>query len=241
MSIKSAQAEHVRKRIEKLNKQAEDERKRKLLHHRIDIAKAGIAYYQRGRIPDAVRSFATYLKIIEETKQVDDGGLVPTCFEFPKDLPEVMMISGIYWDLVKIYDQSKNKEKVKEFRLYLKKFVLFSMGMPYQHVSSESLRKYLATNKAVHTGELKEAYARINVTKCFIASSLVELLQPGTVPTLRNYRDQMLLKHFLGTGFVKTYYLIGPTLARLTNKLPLKLRKKIANQLDRLAERIKSV
>ncbi len=224
----------VRKTIDEAMAVADAERKRKLLNQRLSLARGGIQAFHKHDMGTAIKSFLTYLKILEELKGVEEGALTPQNFDLKKDLSELLMISGIYWDLCKIYDLVKVENK--EFRHFLSKYIQFSKGMPYQAVCSESLRKYISNDKPKHRREFKEAYKMIATTKCFVATSLVDTVNLETIPVLRDFRDQVLEKSVLGRGFVRGYYRIGPIVAFGIDRLPDSVREILGKILNRIAK-----
>ena len=233
--MKDKSISYARKRIETQIEFQEKERKRKLENTRLELARAGISAYQRRKLTEAVNHFLTYIKILEEIKDCGPGGLLPTHFDAKQDLPELLMISGVYWDLVKLYDRTKSKERQREFHHYLEKYIAFSRGMPFQHLCAEALRKYLTGDKPVHREEFRHAYKVLGTNQCFVATALSDQLAPGTIDKLRNYRDQRLVHQKLGRGFIRFYYAVGPHLATGTNHLPGSVRKILGKSLDWIA------
>ncbi len=224
---------NARKRIENAMEVAEKERRRKLLTYRLEIAHAGIVAYQKKNISEAIKNYQIYLKILEELKTVSPGGLHPTQFTEAVEKNELLMISGVYWDLVKLFDKAKSVAKKKEFRHYIEKYVLFSKGMPFQHTAAESLRKHIASGKAQHTGDFKSAYRLLGGAKCFIATSLIDLCAPETLPRLQHFRDESLQSSPLGRIAIRCYYACGPMLATILDHMPGYIRTYCARLLDR--------
>jgi hypothetical protein len=224
--------QQARNSVENALEVALEERRKKLLNHRIDLARSGIAAYKKGAMVEAVRAFHQYLRIVEEIKDVIEGGLTPTHFDMKSELPEVLMISGIYWDLVKIYDRTKSASSQREFFHFMEKYIAFSRGMPFQPVCAESLRKYIQNEKPFHRTEFKNAYHILSISKCFIATSLVDVTQSATLPTLRKFRDQVLKKSKLGRQFVALYYRHAPPIAERVNLWPHSIRFLLGKGLD---------
>lgn len=216
---------------------ADEERRRKLQGQRIDIARMGVLAYQKHKVGDAAKAFHSYLRILEELKGCQEGGLMPTHFDFKKDLQELLLISGVYWDLAKMYDHSQTQDKTREFHHYLRKYIIFSKNMPYQVLCAETMRKYLSTGHPVHLKEFKQAYVEITGTKCFVATSLVDVIAEPTIDRLREFRDQRLLRSFAGRAFVRAYYAVGPIIARALDCCPRAIRVAIARVLDWVAVR----
>lgn len=225
----------VRRKIESAMEQAEEERHKRLLSRRLELARNGVAYYQRGQITDAVKAFHSYIRILEELKNVSEGGLMPSCFDLKTELPELMVLSGVYWDLIKIYDHAQSQEKHKEFLHYLEKYIIFAKGFPYQTLSAETLRKYISNRKGIHMSDFKNAYEIIGDSKCFLATSLIDVSSENTLPTLRKWRDEVMMHYSIGKWFVKGYYQISPRLVGRMNRLPTPVRKLLALGLDGIA------
>lgn len=225
----------IRENIQAQMDQREEEHRRELFRKRIDLAKGGLAAYEQRKISDAVQNFRTYIKILEEYKKVPDGGLQPSLFSMKEDLPELLLISGVYWDLAKIYDRTQSEAKLNEFRHYLNKFVIFSRGMPYQPLCAETLRKYIAHEKPVHKTDFRAAHKRLATGKCFVATALVDVCEPETLPRLRGFRDRVLMRSIGGRAFVRWYYRNGPLLAEWTDRRAPAVRRGFGYLLDVLA------
>src|SRR4051794_17214103 len=106
--IKDKHVDRVRRSIEKKIENAEREQKNKLLSYRLELARSGIEAYKKHKIRESLTAFLSYLKVLEEIKNVGEGGLTPACFNKKEDLSELLMISGIYWDLVKLFDRTES-------------------------------------------------------------------------------------------------------------------------------------
>jgi hypothetical protein len=222
----------ARERAEQEFRQAETERKRQLFEKRLAYAQEGANAYGAGDYTAAVRAMSLYIAVLEHAKQVKPNGLTPKHFE-GKDRSELPMVSAVYWDLVKIYDRTKAKDKRKKFFEYMDKYLLFSKGMPYQPLCAEALRKY--AERANHTADFKKAYRQLTGEKCFVATSLHDVLDPGTLPRLRSLRDERLARHASGRAFIRIYYFVGPGLADLMDRMPRPVRRACARALDLLA------
>jgi hypothetical protein len=209
-----------------------------MLRRRIELAQSGVRAYQAGKITDAVRAFHSYLHILEDWKEVGEGKLTPALFDAKNDVAELLLISGVYWDLAKLYDRTSGVAKQKEFRHYLEKYIIFSKSMPFQHVCLESLRKYISNDKPVHKADFKNAFVLLGGTNCFVATALVDVCDERTLPRLRDFRDQTLAVHGAGRAFIVWYYRNGPKLAAVTEYAPGFVRSALGKTLDRLAQLI---
>jgi hypothetical protein len=227
---------NVRKRAEKQIEIAELQYKQQLLQKRIDLANAGVRAYEAKRMNEAVTHFLSYIRILENWKGVGPGQLLPTHFDVKRDLTELLLISGIYWDLVKLFDRTQSEKKLKDFYHYFDKYVSFSKGLPYQALCAESLRKYLNTDKPVHRSAFKDAHRQLGGERCFVATALHDVSEEATLYRLQRFRDEVLLTTPPGRAFVKIYYAYGPVLARATDCLPDSQRRRMAWVLDRVAK-----
>jgi hypothetical protein len=225
----------ARASIEEAIKKAEEEHRRRMLRHRIDVARAGVKLYKEKKIGEAVKMFHTYIRILEDWKGVNEGGLTPKLFDKEKDVAELLLISGVFWDLAKLYDRTRSERKKKDFFMYMEKYILFSKDMPFQPVSAETLRKYIENDKPIHKDHFKSAYKVIGGGKCFIATSLFDVSDPRTIVRLQSFRDERLVRVAWGRAFIRLYYAVGPLLAQGVSRLPLPIRSVLGRVLDRIA------
>ncbi|MBC7693427.1 MAG: hypothetical protein H7222_16805 [Methylotenera sp.] len=227
----------VRNKIEQQVQQVEDERKRELLKRRLELARNGATHYAAGQYSEAAKLFMTYIRVLEDWKGASRGGLSPANFDLKTELSELVLLSGIYWDLVKLFDRTQSANKQDDFKHYLDKYVLFSKGFTFQPLASEAIRKYMRNGKPVHKAEFKAAYVTLSGEKCFIATSLMDVCDERTLPRLRTFRDEHLSKSLGGRALIVVYYKVGPKLVGPVNSIPW-VREKIARVLDRIAERV---
>ncbi|MHA0111960.1 CFI-box-CTERM domain-containing protein, partial [Klebsiella pneumoniae] len=69
-------------------------------------------------------------------------------------------------------------------------------------------------------------------------TAVEDYCEPSTLPLLRTYRDEVLLKHKSGRLFVKFYYKIGPNLARILLRTPDGFQRKVAQFFDRISKKV---
>src|SRR4051812_24538359 len=77
-----------------------------MLRRRIELAQSGVRAFEEKRITEAVKNFRSYIRILEDWKGVPEGKLTPAHFDVTKDVAELLLISGVYWDLTKLYDRT---------------------------------------------------------------------------------------------------------------------------------------
>jgi len=236
MSRIEDQLKAARENAEKAREIAEKEYKQKVFKMTLELAKRGAVAQDDEHFTEAIKSFQSYLRILENYKKVKEHGLTPQLFDPKKDVMELLLISGIYWDLAKIYDKSRKPNMVKEFRIYLQKFILFSKKQPFSALCSEQLRKYIDNDKPLHTGDFKSAYTALTgQRKCFVATALQDVTEPMTLHRLWNFRDIVLIQSWWGRGFIRAYDFFGPILARMTDILPKWLRGYLGKSLSRFS------
>ncbi len=234
-ALKQADKDIVKSQIEQQIEQAKELHKQQMLRRRLELARQGSQNYEMMKFADAAKAYNTYLQIMEDFKRVKSGGLHPGLFDKKKEITELVLISGIYWDLSTIFDRTKSRAKQADFKYYMEKFVQFSLGMQYQPVATETLRKYIANGKPIHKAEFKKAYSKLESEKCFIVTSLVDHCDYETLDALRLFRDRVLFSSFVGQKLVALYYQIGPFLARFLNSSPNGVRRLVARALNGVA------
>ncbi len=235
---KSDTFERTRSKIEAQIERQQEIKKREQFSRRIDIARTGLKEYEKRKYGDAAKSFHLYLKVLEEWKDVGSEGLMPAHFDAKKDAAELVLIVGVYWDLAKLYDRTQSERKQDEFKKCLNKYVIFAKNTPMEGICAESLRKYISNEKPLHKKDFQEAYKRLGGKDCFVASELTGYVSSGTVENLRFFRDEKLLPSKAGRVFVRSYYSVGPWIARLVGVFPSKLKFKLAQRLDRLSREL---
>ena len=120
--------------------------------------------------------------------------------------------------------------------LTTEKYILFSRGMPFQHVCQETMRKYISNEKPVHKPEFKNAYKMLGGKgDCFVATSMIDVCRDETLPRLRRFRDARLARSRGGRLFIQWYYRHGPGLAAIADRAPQALRSGLGKVLDQLA------
>lgn len=236
---KEALSRTIRDSIQASIDQAEADHRRELFKRRLELARQGLAFYRAKKIGEAARAFLTYIKILENWKKVSENGLTPSCFDLKTDAPELLLLSGVYWDLAKLFDRSEAPENLKDFHHYLNQFVVFSKGMNFESLSAETMRKYIRSENPVHKQAFKNAYKKLTGSSCFVATSLVDLIELDTLDSLREFRDHGLAQTFFGRIAARIYYIVGPGLALILDHCPESIRRRVARSLGQFAQSVK--
>jgi hypothetical protein len=227
----------ARKKVKAQIEKSERDRLMLLFTKRMELARKGTLSFKEGKVVDAVLNYTAYIEVLEKTKGLSKGSLEPKHFDRKKDIAELLLMCGVFWDLAKMYDRPKKKD-LDKLKHYLDRFVLFSKGMPYQNISSEMVRKYLVNSLPKNRNEFKDAHIKLGGGKCFIATAVEDDCAPATLPILRKFRSEVLLPNFGGRMFVKIYYRLGPPCARVVLKMPETFKKVLARRFDGLAQKI---
>jgi len=206
----------LRSRLEEQLQKQEEEQRKELLRKRIEIAKEGAKLYHSGKVGEALKYYQRYLLILELWKKCGRDKLGPEHFDKTKDVYELVLISGIYWDLARLYDRGKRPHQIAELNNVLRKFVIFSKGFSYQPLSSEALRRYLGSGKCQHSTEFKAAYQELSGDKCFIATMTLPELNWDSYERLRLKRDRMK-EHKISSWVVRGYERYSPGMVGFIN------------------------
>jgi hypothetical protein len=203
----------------------------------MELAKLGVEAQKNKNYRSALQYYIAYIDILQKGKNVSD--LSPKDFDAKSDSAELLMLTGIYWDLAKIYDRLGSKDQFKA-KYYLDKFVLFSKGTPYQKLSQEMLRKFLTYETPRDRQLFKDAYITLGGGKCFIATAVEEHCDPVSIVILKRFRDEVLSKNGLGRAFITIYYALSPTIARKLIRTSPRFQKKVAFWIEKISSAISS-
>ncbi|MBU6153615.1 MAG: hypothetical protein KGP28_04870 [Bdellovibrionales bacterium] len=228
----------TRKKVKAQMEKAKRERMAKLLTKRMEYARNGATAFKAGNLEEALRNYFGYIEILEKIKEVGRDELQPKNFDLKNDMAELLLLTGVYWDLSKIHDLG-GKKSYDRFRFYLDRFTMFSRGMPFQHVSAELIRKFLVNGSPRNRKELKNAHLQLGGGKCFLATAVEDHLPARTLPRLRQFRDLRLMESAAGRCFVGAYYFVGPWIARVLIRTPETFQKRFAGLVEKLADSLK--
>lgn len=209
---------------------------------RFTIAKEGKLALNRRDYKMMIYRYTEYLKIMCDTFEVNSiYELKTSFFDQKKDVAEMLLISQIYWELAKVYDgSSKSKDKLE---LCLKQFVRFTVGMQFQGLNSEIIRKELKKRKFKNNELIRKCLEGIykQSSGCYMATyySSDHLL----LATLRSFKINHLAKFSAGQKFIYYYYEFSPSLILFLNQhqlikvilhLPVKFFLKVSTSLIRI-------
>ncbi len=195
---------------------AKEDRKKKLWQARVSLVKKGHQLMANNLLSDAAVCYEKYIKLLEVVFDAPAGNLSPEALKESARTAELTVISGVYWDLVRIYDTSdKFGDRQKRAALQLTRFV------PYTPIFADLLKKAQIFMRNARHPEIIKSFlvsARRKRTRCFIATSAFEAPFAIEVQILRSFRDARLKKSFFGRKFVYFYYRIAPPIACFLDK-----------------------
>lgn len=183
---------------------------------RVTMVKNGKRASDNGELMKAINFYTKYLQTISDAYKVPEKDLTPKVFDKKADAAELLLISQVYWDLACIFDL--NPKLKKNMNECLKKFMIFSINMPHQHLSAKLLDNYIEKGRARNRAEFKEVYLKIAVEsdKCYVATHLYGNHHQVTY-LLREFKKD-LLQFSWGEKFVHAYYKHSPTLISYSQK-----------------------
>lgn len=197
---------------------ARDQRKKKLWASRVALVKQGNALMANKLYNDAAVSYEKYLRLLELVFDCKTGNLNPESLKESAKTAELTIISGVYWDLLRIYDSSdKFADRQRHAALQLAKFINYTPVFP------DIMRKANIFMKNARNPDMVRLFinqAKKKRTRCFVATSAFESPNSLEVHYLRAYRDQTLKQTYFGRKFVYLYYRISPSLADLLDNCP---------------------
>lgn len=184
---------------------------------RFTIAKEGKAALNRRDYRMMIYRYSEYLKIMADTYEVATiYDIKPAHFDAKKEVAELLLISQIYWELAKVYDgSSKAKDKLE---LCLKQFIRFTIGMQFQGLNTEIIRKELKRRKFKNKELMMKCLEGIykESSGCYIAT-FFETDIP-TIQTLRHFKKTILANSAWGEKFIFHYYENSPAIILFFNK-----------------------
>lgn len=202
-----------------------------MFKERLDYVRKGLIAFRENNAIEAVKNYTTYLKIMEEVKQIPRGKLTLAQFDVKKDQAEIVMISSIYWDLLRLYDRAPGKAVPPEFLEYARKYVEFTKGCAHESLAVNTVRKYIRSKATPHRAVFKKIFADLGGKNlnCFVATELSREVGPEALQALRRFRDTRLQHSALGREFMLWYDENGPRLARRVSFWPQWMRWVLAS------------
>lgn len=197
---------------------AKEQKKLTLWKSRVNILKKARQNMADKMFSDAAVSYEKYLRVLEVVYDTEPGKLSPEMFKDSARTQELTIVTGVYWDLLRIYDTSERyNERMMQTAEKLAQFLKFTPIFPDIIRKAESFAK-TAKNPTAVKHFLKLAVE--NKGRCFIATAAFENEFAPEVIRLRMFRDFYLQKSFGGRFFIKLYYALSPSIAFFIDRMP---------------------
>jgi len=195
---------------------AKDDRKVKLWKSRTNLVRQGHNQMANKLYSEAAISYEKYLKLVEMVFECPKGQLTPQMLKEAAKTAELTVISGVYWDLVRVYDTSDQYgDRQRHAAKQLGAFV------PFTPIFPDIVKKALIFQRqARHPEVVKQFLVSANAkrSRCFVATSAFNSPIQYEVLVLRQFRDHKLRQTPWGRKFIKVYYAYSPALACFLDK-----------------------
>lgn len=221
--------EKQKERSAKLQAQIEESAKRKQerqfleeLGKRMTIAREGRVLIERHDFPAAMAAYRRFLSITARSMNVEIADMSPSLVEEKNRVSESLIISSIFFDLLKLLDKLNTENARQERLLYHKLFIRFTKGMPFQQFAAENLRKHLVYVKTLRNkSEFWTTYKAIQGEGfCIVASWAFDSSEAPEVARLRQFRGEVLMLTRGGRLFTRWYYRNGQRVAEALAVVP---------------------
>jgi hypothetical protein len=226
---KSAAASKFQERSNKIEEQILEREKKKEerqfleeLGKRISIAREGRVYIERKDFAKAMIAYRRFLAITAKSLNVEIEAITPQHFDEKRRTAEALIISSIFFDLLKMLDRLSSASAAQERQLYHKMFIRFTIGQPFQHFAGENIRKNLVYGGGiVNKKEFWATYHAIQMKKyCVVATWAFGDEDCPEVQSLREFRDGKLSQSAAGRAFTESYYRHGILLRDALSVIP---------------------
>ena len=198
-------SEQIEAQIREAEKRRQERQFLEELGKRISIAREGRTLVERKNYSAAMRAYRRFLSITARSLNAEIEDLSPSLFEEKKRVPEALIISSIFFDLLKMLDKLDSDSAREERQLYHKLFLRFTKGMPFQHFAAENIRKHLVySNSLRNKNEFWATYrAIVGRSFCLVATWAFNSNDAPEVICLRRFRDRVLQRSRPGKAFTR--------------------------------------
>ncbi|CAN5725778.1 hypothetical protein BH10BDE1_BH10BDE1_29820 [soil metagenome] len=198
--------------------QVKEQNRLMLWRNRVNLVRKAKEHLAQREYGEAAVHYEKYLRVLELVFDKKPGELKPDLFSSEARRQEMTVVTSVYWDLMRIYDQSpRYKDRQRAAAAKLVEFVRFTPIYGYIMRKADILTR-TAKNPEVFKEFLK--LSNRSRPRCFVASAAFEGAPDPTVEVLRLYRDRVLRQHPVGRRFTLLYYRYSPPLARAIDQGP---------------------
>lgn len=202
--------------------QAKEQNRLQLWRNRVSLVRKAKDHLAQREYGESAVYFEKYLRVLELVYDKKPGELSPDLFSTEARRQEMTVVTSVYWDLMRIYDQSpRYKDRQMASAIKLAEFVRFTPI--YGHI----MRKAESMTRTSKSPDVFKHFVKIsnkNRPRCFIATAAFEGAQDPTIEILRVYRDRVLRRHPIGRRFTRLYYRYSPPIAQIVDYGPAPVR-----------------
>lgn len=218
---KKAQADRLAESIREQERRREEIKFQEEWSKRIEIAREGRIAYERNDPVTAVTNYKKILSLTARRYNVEIENLHPKLFEASTRVNECLLISALTFDLAKIVERLEGEAALRDLKMYLRLFVLFSKDMPFEVVALSTVRKYVEFSHGLkHPKLFENAYKGMRRGSCFVAGAVFGGQATSEVTYLRRFRNTYLRRTLPGRIFINCYAFCGPALAQIVMHFP---------------------
>lgn len=229
MDKKSKAMDKFADRSAKIEEQIREQEKKKQerqfleeLGKRISVAREGRMYIEKRDYARAMTAYRRFLAITARSVNVEIEALSPQLIEEKRRVAEALILSSIFFDLLRMLDKLDTPSAAEERRLYHKLFIRFTLGQPFQHFAGENIRRNLIYSNALkHKKEFWATYHAIQTKRfCVVGTWAFGNEAAPELDRLRAWRDDSLVGSVAGRAFVTAYYRYGVGLRNTLHWVP---------------------
>lgn len=213
---------------------AKEQNRLMLWRNRVALVRKAKNHLAAREFGESAVFYEKYLRVLELVYDKKQGELSPELFSADSRQQEMTVVASVYWDLMRIYDQSpRYKERQIAAAKKLAEFIRFTPI--YGHV----MRKAESMSRTAKSPDVFRNFLKIsnkNRPRCFIASAAFEGFDDPTVDVLRLYRDRVLRRSPWGRRFTRLYYRYSPPIARRIDEGPAFVRAFLRLVLKQIAK-----
>lgn len=215
--------------------QAKEQNRLTLWRNRVNLVKKAKELLAQKSYAESAVQYEKYLRVLELVYEKKPGELSPELFASGSRQQEMTVVASVYWDLMRIYDQSPRfKDRQMVAAKKLAEFARYTPIFPHIMRKAESLSRS-GKNADVYRFFVKTSNK--NRPRCFIATAAFEGYESPTVTELRLFRDRVLRRTKIGRIATRFYYRFSPKIAARIDRCPAPVRAGL-RQVLRLAAAI---
>ncbi len=202
--------------------QAKEQNRLMLWRNRVNLVKKAKELLAQKSYAESAVQYEKYLRVLELVYDKKPGELSPELFASGSRQQEMTVVASVYWDLMRIYDQSpRYKDRQMTAAKKLAEFARFTPIFPHIMRKAEGLSRS-GKNSDVYRFFVKASNK--NRPRCFIATAAFDGYESPTVTDLRQFRDRVLRRSRCGRIATRLYYRVSPRLAGWIDRAPSPLR-----------------